>query len=83
MLYLIASYSSWPLPREGMVEKDSKIISTWHLSNTVKWTHILHANSYPSVSYDTVNVLHTALHWYIVGKDFYGIFKNAEMYDVR
>ena len=28
-------------------KKDLKMISTWHQSNTVKWTHILHANSYP------------------------------------
>ena len=29
-----------------MVKKDVKIISTLHISNTVKWTHILHDNSY-------------------------------------
>ena len=33
-----------------MVKKDVKIISKKHLLNTVKLTHILHANSYPRFS---------------------------------
>ena len=49
-LDMIASYIPWPIPREGMAKKDVKIISTRHLSNNIKWTHILHANSYPQFS---------------------------------
>ena len=50
---MIALDSPWPIPHEGILKKDVKMISTQNLSKTVKQTHILHAKSYPQFSSGT------------------------------